>query len=78
LTHKNGIPPDKRIADKTEVIEHDPSDKDEAFKYARSAHHYFGLLYQQFDKPRYDDIIHTQLKEIKQKSRSKIFDSYEI
>lgn len=78
LKHKNGIPPDKRLADKTEIIEHDPSDKDVAFKYARSEHRYIGLLYQQFDKPRYDDIIHNQLKEMKPKSRSKILDSYKI
>jgi len=78
LTHENGIPPDKRIADKTEVVEHDPTDKDGAFKYAHSDHHYFGLLYQRFDKPRYDNIIHTQIKETKSKPRSGILDAYKI
>ncbi len=78
LTHEKGIAPDKRLADKTETIEHNPDDKDGAFKYASSDHHYFGLLYQRFDKPRYDDIIHSQIKEMKPKSRSTILDSYKI
>ena len=78
LTHENGIPLDKRLIDKVEVIEHDPNDKDAAFKYSRSEHHYFGLLYQDFKKPRYDDIIHNQIKEIKPRSRSTILDSYKI
>jgi len=78
LTHEKGIPADKRLADKTEVVEHDPSDKDAAFKYARSEQHYFGLLYQQFDKPRYDDIIQQQIKGNKTKSREGILDPYKI
>jgi len=78
LTHENGIPPDKRLADKVEVIEHDPSDKDAAFKYAHSERPYMGLLYQRFDKPQYDDIIHTQLKEAESKPRSGILDGYKI
>lgn len=78
LKHENGIPPDKRIADKTEVIEHDPSDKDAAFKMARSKHHYFGLLYQNFEKPRYDKIVQNQMKNLESKSRSGLLDSYAI
>ena len=78
VTHKNGIPPDKRIADKTELVEHDPSDKDAAFKYACSEHHHFGLLYQNDEKPRYDEIIHAQIEEAKPASRSKILDIYKI
>jgi len=78
LTHKNGIPADKRLAGKAEVIEHDPSDKDVAFKYANSERLYFGLLYQRFDKPQYDNIIHQQLESIKRKPHSGILDKYKI
>lgn len=78
LTHANGIPPDKRLADKVEVIEHDPHDKDAALKYAYDEHVYFGLSYQRFDKPQYDEIIHQQMKKIGSKPRSEILDSYSI
>ena len=78
VTHANGIPPDKRIADKTEVVEHDPLDKDNAFKFARGEHHYFGLLYQNPEKPRYDKIIQNLIKNQESKPRSGLLDSYAI
>lgn len=78
LTHANGIPPDKRFEDKVKIIQHDPADKDTAFAYASKEHVYFGLLHQRLDKPRYDAIIHEQIKSTKQKSRAKILDSYNI
>ena len=78
VTHENGIPPDKRLAEKTSIIEHNPADKDAAFTYARSEHRYFGLLYQQFDKPCYDDIIHGQIKDLGAKSREDLLSPFEI
>src|SRR3989338_4960142 len=57
LKHEKGIAPDKRIADKTEVIEHDPSDAVSAFKLANSKRRYFGLFFQDTSKPCYDDIL---------------------
>jgi len=78
LTHDKGIMPDKRIADKTEVIEHDPTNQTEAFKYANSDRHYFGLFYINPNKPRYDDILHNQIKEAKPRSRSGLLDAYKI
>lgn len=78
LTHEKGIPPEKRFAGKAEIIEHDPADKDAAFKYAGSARVYFGLLYHRPDKPRYDDILHDQIKTAAPKPRSGILDAYKI
>ena len=78
LTHANGIPPDKQFIDKAKVIQHDPADKDTAFAYANKEHVYFGLLHQRFDKPRYDKIIHAQIKEAKSKPRENILDAYKI
>ena len=78
LTHEKGIPPDKRLADKTEVITHDPTNKEEAFKYADSHRKYFGLFFHDPQKPRYDEIQQNLIKESRQKSRSAILDGYKI
>jgi len=76
LQHENGIPPDKRLIDKTEIISHDPSNKDGAFTYASNERVYFGLLYQEFGKPCYDQIIQDQITNTPQKSRSEILNAY--
>ena len=78
LTHEKGIPVEKRFIDKAQVLEHDPSDKDTAFRYARNERVHFGLLFQRFDKPCYDDIIQSQFKEMKVKRRDDILDAYKI
>ena len=78
LKHVNGIEPDRRLADKTESIEHDPSNMTKAFEYAAADHRYFGLFYQNKNKPRYDVIMHDLIKQAVQKDRSKILDSYLI
>ena len=78
LTHKNGIPPEKRIAEKAEVIEHDPCNLDDALKLAASNQRYFGLLYRNPNKPRYDEILINQVKNTEQKSRKNLFDRYKI
>jgi 2-oxoglutarate/2-oxoacid ferredoxin oxidoreductase subunit beta len=76
LKHEKGIPPDKRIEDKVELITHDPSNLEEAFKLANSKRHYFGLFYHNPDKPRYDQILQNLSKETKQASRANILDAY--
>ena len=78
LTHEKGVPMDKRLEGKVEVITHDPSNIQDAFKYAESERRYFGLFYHNPSKPRYDDILHRQLKETPKKPRMAIFDSYKI
>ena len=78
LKHEKGIPPDKRIADKTEVIEHDPSNLVEAFKLAADPRPYYGLFYQDATKPRYDAIMHNLIKEAKPRSRAEILDNFKI
>ena len=78
LNHENGIAPDKRLAEKVEVVNHDPSDRAAAFKLAESGRTYFGLFYVNKDKPRYDQILHDQVKNTPQKPRTSIFDSYKI
>lgn len=78
LKHANGIEADRRLADKTELIEHDPSNLETAFKYAAAERRYFGLFYQNKSKPRYDEILHNLVKNAPQKDRSKILDSYLI
>ena len=78
LDHANGIPPDKRIKDKAEVVQHDPSDQQNAFKYATSPRRYFGLFFQNASKPRYDEILLKQLETAKKEPRAKILDRYQI
>ena len=78
LKHEKGISPDKRIAEKTEVIEHDPSNIEAAFKYANSPRRYFGLFYRNPDKPRYDEILRADLEKTEKKPRSKILDRFLI
>ena len=78
LNHDNGIPPDKRIAEKTEIAAHDPKNKEEAFRFANAKKVYFGLYYIDPDKPRYDEILLNQVKNTKQKDRSSLFDNYRI
>ncbi len=78
ITHENGIPADKRLIDKVEIIQHDPSNKDDAFKYASSPRRYFGLFYRDANKPRYDNILHDLVKDAKPKDRAAIFAGYKI
>ncbi len=78
LNHANGIAADKRLADKAEVIEHDPANLDSAFKYALAERRYFGLFYQDKNKPRYDRILLDQTANTVKKERSKILDRYMI
>ncbi len=78
FSHEKGIPPDKRIADKTEVIKHDPSDLEAAFRYAQSQRRYFGLFYRDPSKPCYDDILINQVKNTPKKSRAAILDHYSL
>lgn len=78
LKSNNGIPPDKRIAEKTEIVEHDPSIKDDAFKYANSEKTYFGLFYVNPDKPRYDEILFNQVKNAETKDRATLLDHFKI
>ena len=76
LKHDKGIAPDRRIADKTEVVEHDPSDLSGALKYAVAERRYFGLFYQNTAKPRYDQILHDLVAKAEKKPRLKILDRY--
>lgn len=78
LKHEKGIPPDKRIADKTEIVEHDPSNLEEAFKLAIDPKRYFGLFYRDPHKPSYDDILRNQIQSAKPKSRAAILDKYKL
>jgi hypothetical protein len=78
LKHQNGIEPDRRLADKTEVLEHDPSNLAKAFEFAAAERRYFGLFYQNRSKTRYDEVMHNLVKNAPQKDRSKILDSFNI
>ena len=76
LTHEKGIVPDKRLSDKTEMIQHDPSNLEMAFKYASSARRHFGLFYHNPGKPCYDEILHRERDKAEKKPRSKILDRF--
>ena len=76
LKHPNGIAPDRRLADKSRVIEHDPSNLAQAFQYGADGHRYFGLFFQNKNKPRYDDILHNLVDKTVKKDPSKILDSF--
>lgn len=76
LNHATGIGPDKRLIDKAEVIEHDPTNLQDAFKYAESERRYYGLFYRDLSKPRYDELMHNLVKNTPQKPRTGILDAY--
>ncbi|MDO8580307.1 MAG: thiamine pyrophosphate-dependent enzyme, partial [Candidatus Omnitrophota bacterium] len=78
LTHEKGIPPDSRLADKTEVVQHDPSNKEDAFKYASSQRTYFGLFYQNPNKPRYDEILQNLIKQAPATTLESMFEEFKI
>ena len=78
LKHPNGIDPDRRLADKAEVIEHDPSNLAQAFQLGAADRRYFGLFFQNKSKPRYDDILHNLVAKTVKKDPSKILDSFLI
>lgn len=78
LEHANGIEPDKRLKEKTEIIQHDPSNKAEAFRLSDSGHRYFGLYYRNADKTCYDDILRRNITNAKPGNRAAILDRFEI
>lgn len=78
LDHENGIRADKRLADKTEVVTHDPSDRTKAFEYANSDRTYFGLFYQNKNKPCYDAILRKNVQDVASKDRADILKPFEI
>ena len=78
LTHDQGIPMDKRLVEKAEKIEHDPSDLTKAFHLASENRTYYGLLFHDPNKPCYDDILKAQVKDAPSKDRHAILDAYKI
>ena len=78
LAHEKGVPADKRLADKTEVIQHDPTDLQAAFKYAADEKRYYGIFYLNKDKPSYDAIMRDTVKNAKPKDRKTILDKFVI
>ncbi len=78
LKHEKGILPDKRLSEKTEVIEHDPSNMETAFKLANSPQRYFGLFYHEPTKACYDEIIRNMVKSATPKPRAEILNHYKI
>jgi 2-oxoglutarate ferredoxin oxidoreductase subunit beta len=78
LKHPNGIEPDRRLAEKTRTFEHDPSDIAAAFKLGTSERRYYGLFYQDRNKPRYDSALHTMIANATKKDRTRILDPYKI
>ncbi|MDP2654171.1 MAG: thiamine pyrophosphate-dependent enzyme [Candidatus Omnitrophota bacterium] len=78
LKNEKGIAPDKRIADKTEVIDHDPGNLVKAFELALQKKRYFGLYYRDANKPCYDDILRNLAQNAPQKPRTGILDAFKI
>ncbi len=78
LKHANGIAPDNRLASKTEALEHDPADIVTAFKFAGAERRYFGLFYQDKNKPRYDEALRGITAKATQKDRSTLLEPYLI
>ena len=78
LTHKNGVTAEKRFAKKAEAREHDPSDLQAAFEAAEHFKSWFGIIYQNPDKPRYEEILRAELDSTPRKARSALLDKYLI
>ncbi|MEI6438383.1 MAG: thiamine pyrophosphate-dependent enzyme [Candidatus Omnitrophota bacterium] len=78
LKSPSGIEPDKRLAGKVEIVDNDPSDMAAAFKFAASERRYFGLFYQNKEKPRYDQVLRDLVTNAVKKDRTTILDPYNI
>lgn len=78
LKNEKGIAPDKRISEKAEIAEHDPTNIEQAFRFAVSEKRYFGLFFQDKNKPCYDEILHGQLKKATPKPRAEILNKFKI
>ncbi len=78
LSHDKGVPIDKRLEGKVEVVAHDPSNLQDAFKFADAERRYFGLFYHNPNKPRYDEIMQKQLTDAPKRPIADIFNEYRI
>ena len=78
LTHENGVTPEKRLAEKAGVREHDHRDLNAAFDAAEHFKSWFGIIYQNPDKPRYDEILRAERDSTPPKPRSALLDKYLI
>ena len=75
-----GVKADLKFAPDAKVVQHDPSNLGEAFKYAMSDSEdkYLGIVYTDATKPRYECLVKSVVDNTPQKSRSQLFDSYKI
>jgi 2-oxoglutarate ferredoxin oxidoreductase subunit beta len=78
LTHEKGVEADKRLKEKTEVLEHDPTDLVKAFDFACNERKYYGLYYINPNKPSYEQVIQEANRQTKPKPRSALLDRYLI
>ncbi len=78
LKHQDGIPSDSRLAARTVSVEHDPRDIASAFKFAGDQHRYFGLFYQDKNKPRYDEDLRKTNSRTAKKDHGALFEPYLI
>lgn len=74
---QKGVPADKRNSEAAQVVQHDPSNFEEAMKQADKAPNVFGILYQE-EKASYDDIVLNKTKNAEQKNRSALLDKFII
>jgi len=60
------------------MAEHDPSNIEQAFRFAVSEKRYFGLFYRDQNKPCYDEILRNQLKTATPMPRTDILNQFKI
>jgi len=77
-THETGIAADSKFGPDAPIVTHDPTNLAEAFKVAMSPQKHFGLIYQDKEKPCYDQIIHDAVANTVQQSRDALLDRYKI
>ncbi len=78
LQHEKGVKADTKYGPDAAIIEHDPSDLGQAFKYAMMDHKHFGVYYQDTSKACYDDIVRSATDKAVKQPRSGLLDRFKI
>jgi 2-oxoglutarate ferredoxin oxidoreductase subunit beta len=76
--HANGVAADTKFGPNAPIVEHDPSNLEEAFKLAMSPTKHFGIIYQDKTRACYDQILHDSVAKTPQQPRSTLLDRYRI
>lgn len=78
LEHANGVASDLKFGPDAEVVSHDPTDLGSAFKYAMGDKKYFGVFYQDSQRPCYDDLLRQGTARTPKQDRAQLLNRFKI